>query len=189
MKLHIGCGLDTKNGWTNLDITPGAGVDIVANLDTDTIPLPDNSVEEILGLHVIEHLHNPLHAMSELYRIAKPDALMTLACPYGSSDDAWEDPTHVRPYFVGSWSVFGQPYYWRADYGYRADWQIETVMLQLDRRIWATVPAEDAAAAIHTQRNIVHQQVAILSAIKPTRARERALLEQPDLRLQLVDIT
>lgn len=37
--------------------------------------------------------------MEELHRIAKQDAIFTCRVPYGSSDDAYEDPTHVRQFF------------------------------------------------------------------------------------------
>ena len=60
--------------------------------------------------------------MQELWRIAKPNAKMVIRVPHGASDDAWEDPTHVRAYFSNSFGYYSQPYYWRADYGYRGDW-------------------------------------------------------------------
>lgn len=188
MKLHIGCGRDPKDGWINLDIAPGKGVDLVADLDHDTLPIDDESVDEILGIHVIEHLARPMHVMSELYRIAKPDARLTLACPYGSSDDAWEDPTHVRPYFVGSWSVFAQPYHWRADYGYHADWQATDISIHLDHRVWSEGDAEQALAALMTQRNVAIQQVVELHAIKPARPAKRELFQQAELGFRLIEV-
>jgi hypothetical protein len=188
MKLHIGAGTDPQDGWTNLDLQDGEGVDIVANLDTDTLPIEDDSVTELLGIHVVEHLHNPLHAMNELWRVAEPGAMLTVATPYGTSDDAWEDPTHVRPYFVNSWAPFSQPYHWRSSgYGYVADWQPVQVVLQLRRDEYAGVPAEQAMRDIKHSRNVVVQMVATLKAVKPARARDKALLTPPDFRLQLVD--
>lgn len=85
---------------------PGAGVDLVCDLETEGPALPDNSADEFLASHVLEHLRNPLPLMAECWRIAKPGALFVARVPYGSSDDADEDPTHVR---------------WRADYGFRGD--------------------------------------------------------------------
>ena len=82
----------------------------------ERLPFEDNSATHILMSHVLEHIQNPLPMMEELYRVAKPGCLMVIACPYGSSDDAWEDPTHVRPIFASSTLYFSQPAYWKADY-------------------------------------------------------------------------
>jgi hypothetical protein len=40
--------------------------------------------------------------MQELHRIAKPNGKLVIRCPHGASDDAWEDPTHVRAFFARS---------------------------------------------------------------------------------------
>jgi SAM-dependent methyltransferase len=188
VKLHLGCGKTILPDWTNLDLTPGDGVDIIANLDQcATIPLPfdDNTVDEFLAMHLIEHLHHPLDFMAELWRIAKPDALITLATPYGTSDDAWEDPTHTRPYFMGSWGYFGQPFYWNKDYGYRGDWQHTSLELS----IWDTGAALDGDQIMHRirhDRNIVAEMVSQLHAVKPIRPADKALQQQPEVTLRLV---
>src|SRR4051812_3683467 len=117
MRLQIGCGRAPLEGWTNVDCIALPGVDVVADLESGKLPFADDSVEEILASHVIEHVRNSLGLLQELHRVARPDALATFSCPYGSSDDADTDPTHVRRYFWDSWGFFSQPYFWRADYG------------------------------------------------------------------------
>lgn len=188
MRLNIGCGTSPIPGCVNLDMEPGPGIDVVANIGTDRLPFDDDTFDEMLALHVIEHISDPHAAMQELYRVAKPDCEFLIATPYGSSDDAWEDPTHVRPYFVGSWGAFSQPYKWRAPYaGYTADWQPETVELQLPRERYERIAPGDAFEDIMTQRNVVVQMLATVRAVKPARANDRALLTQPTPRLTLVD--
>lgn len=188
MKLHLGCGRDPKDGWTNLDLVAGEGVDVVANLDTDTLPFDDNTFDEMLGLHVIEHLRNPLHAMAELWRVAKDGCEFMVATPYGSSDDAWEDATHVRPYFHGSWSAFAQPYFWRADVGYRGDWQPVDVNVQLPRAVYADIDPREAYDDLIHKRNVAVQMTATLKAIKPAREPKRELWETPHFAFTLVDV-
>lgn len=118
MKLNVGCGRNTLEGWLNLDSQALPGVDIIADLDAcDSVPLPlaYDSVEEFLLSHVLEHIPNVLPMMQELHRVARHDARMVIRVPHGASDDAFEDPTHVRQLFHGSFGYFSQPYYWRAD--------------------------------------------------------------------------
>lgn len=175
VKLNLGCGRNILEGWVNVDRVELPGVNVVAELDTEklfnsffgvltnvtpTLPFDDNSVDEFLLSHVLEHITYTLPLMQELHRIAKPGARMVIRVPHGASDDAWEDPTHVRPYFPGSFGYFSQPYYWRADYGYRGDWLTEEVILYR---------VHGATGASSKDRNAIQEMVATLTAVKPIR--------------------
>lgn len=138
-RLNVGCGRTPMPGWINLDSRALAGVDVVADLEQCAhapLPFDSDSIDEILVSHVIEHIRSPLPMMQELHRVARPGALATIRVPYGSSDEAWEDPAHVRPYFLQSFGYFSQPYYWRADYGYRGDWRPLKTTLLMDGKIY-----------------------------------------------------
>lgn len=188
IRLHVGCGRTILEGWTNLDVTPLPGVDIVADLETcrqKPLPLEDNSVSEFLLSHVLEHIRDAMGLMQELYRVALPDAKMTVRIPYGSSDDAWEDPTHVQPYFLSSFLYFSQPAYWRADYGYRGDWQAHRVTLTVSGQRYKGKTAPEIMHDVMHLRNIVQEMVVELSAIKPMREPKRELLVQPQISLTL----
>ena len=188
-RLNVGCGRNILAGWINLDVKPLPGVDVVADLELcASVPLPieDDSVDEFLLSHVIEHVRDSLGVMQELYRIAKANAKVTIRVPYGGSDDAWEDPTHVRAYFADSFGYFSQPYYWRADYGYRADWQPKKITLFAYARACKGLPPQLMLEKIHTQRNIVREMVAELVAIKPARKPMRNLASAPKLEVTLV---
>ena len=177
MKLNLGCGRNPIDGYVNLDRQQLPGVDVVHDLERLPLPFLPDTFDEILGVDLIEHITDALGLMGELWRIAKPDATCTFLLPYGSSDDAWEDPTHVRPYFLNSWSYFSQPFYYRASYGYRGDWQPETV--QLD------VTCSGSLDEIHSQvmmfRNVVQRQIVQLRAVKPARPCEQSLIMPPQV--------
>jgi hypothetical protein len=195
VKLNVGAGRDCKEGWVNLDSAPLPGIDIVHDLErcgelggSICLPkrdgdifngiMPCDSVDEFLLSHVLEHIRNVLPMMQELHRIARPGALMTIRCPYGTSNDAFEDPTHVRHIFEGSFMYFAQPTYWRADYLYRGDWQPQEVTLFLSED-GQRLHREQVRRALATQRNIVREIVAKLIAVKPIREPRKELQTAP----------
>ena len=177
MKLNLGCGRSILPGWVNVDRSPLPGVDYATELDSDRVHLdyPPSSVDEFLLSHVLEHIHKPLPLMQELWRLAKPGAIATIRTPYGSSDDAWEDPTHVRPMFPHSFGYYSQPFYWRADYQYRGDWRVKHIKLLVDR--WCDM------ATIRTARNVVKEMIAVLEAVKPIREPKRELQESMNIQM------
>ena len=187
MRLNVGCGRSIMEGWTNVDVVPLPGVDVVYDLERpggERLPLEDDSVDEFLLSHVIEHVRNSLGLMEELHRVARPGARMVIRVPHGASDDAHEDPTHVRCYFPGSFGYFGQPYYWRADYGYRGDWLTEGVDLHLVDGTFAAEPLRGHAwRQVECSRNVVREMVARLVAVKPIRDPKRELQVVPRLTL------
>ena len=183
MKLNLGCGRNAMPGYVNLDRVDLPGVDVVHDLERLPLPFLPDTFDEIIGIDLIEHITDALGLMGELWRIAKPDATCSFALPYGSSDDAWEDPTHVRPYFLNSWSYFSQPFYYRADYGFRGDWQPETV--QLDVTCEGTT-VEEIFAEVMALRNVVQRQTVTLRAVKPAREPLQQLIVPPQVAFKKV---
>ena len=190
-QLNLGCGTRPLPGWMNLDLVSGKGVDVVADLDDcakTPLPFAHDSIDKFVGLHVLEHIRNPLPMMQELHRIAKPGAELVFVVPYGSSDDAFEDPTHVRQYFIGSFTHFAQPTYWRADYGYLGDWQPEFITLTVSQRQYEGKPREEILDDVKRLRNVVIEMMVSLRAIKPIRERRRELIRQPGLNIQFGNV-
>lgn len=185
VRLNLGCGRDIREGWVNVDCVAAPGVDHVTDFDgKPVLPFADDEVTYSEGSHVIEHLRNPLPFMEELWRVTEPAGLAVFRCPYGSTDDADEDPTHVRRMFAGSWGYFGQPHYWRVtgSYGYGGDWQPVKVTLALFPEFSECADAE-LHALIRLNRNIVAEMTAVLRCVKPRREPRRELQEPHDLIL------
>ncbi len=188
IKLHLGCGKDILPGWINLDSVALPGVDVVADLDncaTTPLPFANDSINEFYASHLLEHIKNPLSLMQELYRIAAPGASAKFQVPYGSSDDAYEDPTHVRPYFLNSFGYFSQPMYWRADYLYKGDWQPEKITLFVSSAKYQSRTAEEIMKEVNYNRNVVLEMHAELKAIKPARPSKKELQIAPKLAIVL----
>jgi len=174
------------DGWVNVDCVDLPGVDLIADLEALTLPYPDDTVDELALVHVLEHIRDPLPLMQELWRVAEPGATLTICCPYGSSDDADEDPTHVRRIFLNTFAYFGQPFYYRADYGYRGDWDVDHLVLDLGAQ-YAGVPAGEVMADVASIRNVVTQITAVMRAVKPIREPLQELIEPPRVALRVAD--
>lgn len=172
MKLNIGCGGRPLEGYINLDKIPGEGVDCVYNLehcDAVDLPYPEGVFIHMLMHHVIEHITNILPMMEELYRVAAPGCSLAIACPYGSSDNADEDPTHVRRMFPGSFHYFSQAYYGANSYEYTADWDVKKVILRIYPLVWSRHNYPALREVVLRQRNIVAEMFIELIAVKPAR--------------------
>lgn len=79
VRLNVGSGNKRIDGYLNVDLDGQA--DIYA--DVIDIPLPDNSADEILAVHVLEHLErwNAPKALAEWFRLLKPGAMLILELP------------------------------------------------------------------------------------------------------------
>src|ERR1700759_3070833 len=101
MKLNLGCGNKRMAGWHNVDMMAACKPDEVTDLEHLPWPWADNSVEEVLLSHVLEHLgQSPniyLGIMKELYRVCRAGAKITIIVPHPRHDFFLHDPTHVRP--------------------------------------------------------------------------------------------
>ena len=189
LRLNLGCGRSPLAGWTNVDISPLPGIDVVADLDaclTQPLPFADDSATEMRMSHVFEHIGDTLALMQELHRVAASGCLLTIRAPYGSSDDAYEDPTHRQRFFMNSFQYFSQPLYWRADYGYRGDWEQTLLTLVVAGAENAGLTDEQRLVRVRQLRNVVRELVVELRAIKPIRPADRMLQRHPKIIFQLV---
>ena len=197
MRLNLGCGQNPIEGWTNVDWIRGPGVDLVCNLEAEDVTQEPNMVDEIFASHLIEHIKNPLSLMEHLWWACKDGAKATFLCPYGSSDDADEDPTHVRRMFVNSWSYFAQPTYWRGNTDYRGDWRPLSIQLRIAMDTWmvsdSAFPQDHNRALNHLyrrvqqDRNVVQEMCAVLECVKPARERLADQRDPTPLVFELVE--
>jgi hypothetical protein len=179
--LHLGCGNEYIPGWINVDLR-GRKLDIRFDLDscrTERLPLEGDSVDGFYLCHSFQHVRDTPALMQELYRVAKSDAAIHLRVPYGSSNDAWEDPSCVRPYFESSFTHFSQPAHSRTDPGYTADWQARRLTLIVEPSLYAQ-GADAAIRQIRSSRNVVSEMVVELSAVKPARPRQASLVSNAE---------
>lgn len=101
-----GSGLQTGS-WDN------SGLDIIS--DITKIPVEPNSFDAILCSEVLEHVSNPLAAVSEFSRILKPGGILLITAPSCSL-------THFAPYHFGGLNRF-----WYEHHLPTADFKVEEI--------------------------------------------------------------
>lgn len=84
-KLNLGCGDKILPGYVNVDVVPsrrGLKPDVLCDLHKLT-PFEDNSVDEILSVHVVEHFWRweVTDVLREWARVLRPGGTMILECP------------------------------------------------------------------------------------------------------------
>jgi SAM-dependent methyltransferase len=114
LTLDLGCA----NSWytkyfknrIGLDIYKGKGVDVVG--DAHSLPFEDNKFDLILCTEVLEHLHSPQIAISEMHRVLKKDGLLILTTRFIF-------PLHDSPNDFYRYTKFG------LEYLFKEGWRIE----------------------------------------------------------------
>lgn len=81
MRLNIGCGERKLEGYTGVDAADRSAADIKA--PADKIPLPDGAADEIIAIHLVEHLYcwDLPAALSEWARLLKKGGLLIIEAP------------------------------------------------------------------------------------------------------------
>jgi predicted SAM-dependent methyltransferase len=112
MKINLGCGFNKMPGYVNVDKEAMCEPDQVVDMEKLPWPWPDNSVEEIVASHSLEHVGATselyLGIIKEMYRVCKPGALIKIAVPHPRHDNFMFDPTHVRPITPQGLAMFDQ---------------------------------------------------------------------------------
>jgi hypothetical protein len=183
MKLNLGCGLNKKPGFVNVD--RHGDPDLVWDLESFPWPWPDNSANEIWLIHVLEHLgRDPaifIRIIQELYRVAAPGAAIKIVVPHPRHDDFINDPTHVRAITPDVLTLFSKKYNlkWQemgaansplALY-HDVDFEIVAVNSELDEPYASafksgSMTEERLKSAIRTYNNVIRASTIDLVAVK-----------------------
>lgn len=112
MKLHLGSGDKRFDGFVNVDYDERCSPDIIQDLEKKPWCFEDNSIDEVVAHHLLEHLGDPgfFIFMQELYRVCKPNALVKIVVPHHRHDVFLNDPTHRRPITVEGLRLFSKKF-------------------------------------------------------------------------------
>jgi SAM-dependent methyltransferase len=110
--INLGCGKTRIPDSIGVDCEEISGsVDVVHDLNVLPYPFSNNFADEIHFYHVLEHLDNPVAKLEEIHRILKSDGVLYMRVPHFSSNGAFTDITHKRPFSFYSFDVFEEGSY------------------------------------------------------------------------------
>jgi predicted SAM-dependent methyltransferase len=162
LRLDVGCGVldDTRrkryrrygidaDAYVGVDHARVPGVAVVADLD-GTLPFAASSVDEIVAVHVLEHVVSLEHSMREFHRILRAGGVLRAWVPHCFSAIAFGDTTHRRFFAFDSLAQFDAAH----PTGYYYDFHFEFVgsRMQVFRR-WYQPTRLDGALERLVNRN------------------------------------
>ena len=106
-KIHLGCGLDYKSDYINLDVNKSCKADVYHDLNHYPYPFKDNTADEIIACHIIEHLDDPVKFLKECHRVLKLNSRLIVECPIGGTWSSYHfnHKFNLTPY---SFLIFNQ---------------------------------------------------------------------------------
>lgn len=90
--LDICCGAKVRPGYLGVD-RGAEQADVIADLDREW-PFDSGVVGVIWASDALEHLRDPIHTMSEIWRVLAPGGFLFSRTPSTDGRGAWQDPTH-----------------------------------------------------------------------------------------------
>jgi predicted SAM-dependent methyltransferase len=104
--LNIGAGISYLPGFTNIDISDKA--DVQLDLNSDRLSFDDNSVDLVFTYHCLEHLDNYLFALGEIHRVLRHEGTLLMGVPYVTlTEFNLVNPYHKQNFNEYSFDFFG----------------------------------------------------------------------------------
>jgi len=144
LKLNIGCGPNRKEGWLNIDLSPGAEFSLDMR---ERIPLPDGSATIIYSEHFLIFLDYPddvNHFLRECYRVLESGGIFRVGVPdtrwplleyAGLGDGQWLHNCKTGEYYRPEWCktpLDHLNYHFRAETEHRYAYDFDTMEYALE---------------------------------------------------------
>jgi SAM-dependent methyltransferase len=114
-KLNLGCGLDIRKDWVNLDIADIDGVDVVHDVSRLPLPFENEEFDYVLCKDILEHLdYVPL--LRDIHRILTKGGTLEISVPHFTSQDNYIDPTHKKMFSFRTFEFFVTDSTFKRDY-------------------------------------------------------------------------
>ncbi len=105
MKINLGCGIDIRDEYINVDRFITDGVNIVCDFER-WLPFKDNSFDYLYSRYVLEHIDDIVKIMSEIHRILKPNGIAHIEVPHCSWFQSYASFDHKHFFTSNSFDCF-----------------------------------------------------------------------------------
>ena len=187
MKINFGCGNKKMDGFLNADKEAGCNPDQVMDMESFPWPFEENSVEEVVLQHVLEHVgaetETHKRIIQELYRICKPRAKIQIIVPHPRSAYYLADATHVRPISAETFNLYSKSFcknaismgwastplaiYWKVDFTVKK--VVHYLMPEwLKKHQDKEITDRELTFAINSYNNVVNEIEVVLEVNKGT---------------------
>jgi SAM-dependent methyltransferase len=173
-KLNLGSGSALGEGWTNLDMNPDSGAEVIHNLHDLPLPFASEDFDTVLASHVLEHIEKAktLPLVYEIARILKPGGHLIVAVPYATHMVAYACPLHTQLFDDHSFQYFTKECYskpgndgYRANQGHPvADWETVKVGYVVCED-FASVPQEALEYAKAHYLNVIREMFVVMRKV------------------------
>ena len=102
--MNLGCGRGPLEGYWNVDLRPGPGVDQTFDVMELPWPFADSSLEEVRADNLLEHLEHWERLMPEFARVLQADGILRLHVPYKLV--GFRVPWHIRLFWPSTFDPF-----------------------------------------------------------------------------------
>lgn len=148
MKINLGAGNDTKDGYINHDITKHSDkIDIAIDLNLDNwseafLRSYNELFDEVCAFDVIEHLDDPVQFLNNCWELLKKGGVLKLKACGWQNPNFWVDPTHKKGYDIKSFDFFDPDTELGKRYSYYTEKKWMIVSVNYDRRMNVIVEME-----------------------------------------------
>lgn len=131
--LDLGCGTRKGIGSVGVDARDFSerypeGEFYLCDIDSEPLPFEDNTFDGVKAFHILEHCHNLVSVMEEIWRVSKSNALVNIEVPSEKSVWAWGDPTHCRCFNKNTFYFFVKGHFKNgSEYNFKCDFRIEQI--------------------------------------------------------------
>jgi len=98
-------------------------------MDLAVVPIPSDTFDAIICIHVLEHVREDRRAMQELFRVLKPGGWAIISVPIRLDQKTYQDPSIITP--QERERAFGETSHFRF-YGYDLLEQLESYGFQVE---------------------------------------------------------
>ena len=135
--LVLGCGDWPVKGADNHDrFIYHDHVNLAWDLNEIPWPVPEESYHWIVAMDVLEHLNSFLDFFNEAWRVLDKGGRAMIQTVSWRHENAWRDPTHVRPYHVDSFRYLDPDTFWGKTFSMYTDKKWKVLTVQDTGNIW-----------------------------------------------------